>query len=419
VSPCIFICHTVGDLCVKSEGVGRMAVQMREAERQNSIERVAANRTLNLEIRKTLAGAGGDPFTLTLRIEVSPGITVLFGASGAGKTTVLNCVAGLLRPDSGRVSVGERVFFDSAQRIDISVERRRIGYVFQNLALFPHLTVLKNVEYGVVGLDSAQRTSKATAMLEAMRIAHFRDRRPRDISGGERQRVALARTLVTEPSVLLLDEPLSGLDLPTKTRIIDDLRSWNDQHRIPVLYVSHSREEAFSLAERVIVMEKGSVVTEGSPYEVFEKPEHELIAQLAGFENIFDARALALHEDRGTMTCVAATVQLEVPLSHSGINTYDVTSNVASEIRLGIRAGDILVATSRPEGLSARNVIPGRIISLTRRDLMMVAQVDCGVLFEVHLTPHAIESLGLRVDREIWLVMKTHSFHLLRRADTL
>lgn len=388
-----------------------MAVQMTEAERQNSIKRETSNRALCLEVKKTLGGVGGDRFTLSVRIEAVPCITVLFGASGSGKTTVLNCVAGILQPDAGCVSIGGQVLFDSARHIDVAVEQRRIGYVFQNLALFPHLTVLKNVEYGIAGLKSAARTPKALAMLETMRIAHLKDRRPRDISGGERQRVALARALVTEPTVLLLDEPLSGLDLPTKTRIIDDLRSWNDQHRIPVLYVSHSRDEVFALAERVVVMENGSVVAEGEPYDVFERPEHELTAQLAGFENIFDAGLVAVHQERGTMTCLAGAVQLEVPLTRSVTDSRDRT------LRIGIRAGDILVATSRPDGLSARNIVPGRIISLTRRDLIMVAQVDCGVVFEVHLTPHAVESLDLRLDREIWLVMKTHSFHRLRRAD--
>jgi molybdate transport system ATP-binding protein len=389
-----------------------MAVQMKQAEQQKPVA-MPPNRTLHIEVTKTLAGTGGDPFTFSVRMEAPPGITVLFGASGAGKTTVLNCVAGLLRPETGRISVGDDVLFNSDRRIDVPVARRRIGYVFQNLALFPHLTVIKNVEYGIAGLSAADRSSKACAMLEAMRIAHLRVRRPRDISGGERQRVALARALVTDPSVLLLDEPLSGLDAPTKSRIVDDLRSWNDRHRIPILYVTHSRAEVFSLAERVIMLDKGTVLAEGSPYEVLDRPEHELAAQLAGFENIFDATVLALHEDRGTMTCAAGNVQLEVPWP------APVEAELASNrmVRIGVRAGDILLATVPPQGLSARNVISGRIISLTRRDLMAVAQVNCGVIFEVHLTPHAQDSLGLREGLEIWLVIKTHSCHLLRRAD--
>lgn len=386
---------------------------MRETTRQNSSEPAAPDRTLHLYVRKTLGKSRGDRFTLSLRNDVPPGITVLFGASGAGKSTVLNCIAGLLRPNTGHISIGQQVFFDSDRHIDMPVGRRRVGYVFQSLALFPHLTVLENVEYGIATLASSERKSRAVAMLETLRIAHLKDRRPRDISGGERQRVALARALVTDPSVLLLDEPLSGLDLPTKTRIIDDLRSWNDQHGIPVLYVSHSRDEVFALAERVVLMENGGLVSEGTPYEVFEKPEHEVAAQLAGFENIFDATVVALHEDRGTMTCAAGNVQLEAPLSRSVLDS----SNQHTVIRIGIRAGDILLATSRPEGLSARNLIAGRIILLTRRDITFIAQVDCGVVFEVHLTPQAVESLGLQIGSEVWLVMKTHSFNLLRRSE--
>lgn len=390
-----------------------MAIQMKRAEQRESVTPMSPDRILSVEVTKTLAGAGGFPFAFSVRMQAPPGITVLFGASGAGKTTVLNCVAGLLRPETGHISVGDHVLFDSDRRIDVPVARRHVGYVFQNLALFPHLNVLKNVEYGIAGLNAVDRSSKAGAMLEAMHIAHLKFRRPRDISGGERQRVALARALVTEPSVLLLDEPLSALDAPTKSRIVDDLRSWNDEHRIPILYVTHSRPEVFSLAERLVVLDKGTVLAEGSPYEVLDRPEHELAAQLAGFENIFDATVLALHEDRGTTTCAVGNVQLEVPWSAA----VEAQSGSDRVVRVGVRAGDILLATVSPQGLSARNVISGRIVSLTRRDLMAVAQVDCGVIFEVHLTPHAQDSLGLHEGREIWLVIKTHSCHLLRRAD--
>jgi len=206
--------------------------------------------------------------------------------------------------------------------------------------------------------------------------------------------------------VLLLDEPLAALDAAIKSKIVDDLRAWNESHQIPILYVTHSREEVFALGERVIVLQNGKVIAQGTPHEVMTAPRQETIAVLAGFENIFDAHVTAIHEDRGTMTCLIAgsNVQLETPL---------VRADVGSALRVGIRAGDILLASIEPAGLSARNVIPGRVISLAQRDVIVVAKVNCGVELEVHLTLAARDSLQLQPGREVWLVIKTHSCHLM------
>jgi molybdate transport system ATP-binding protein len=395
-----------------------MAVQMTNAK-TGELQRKAPSASLFVDVRATLKDGSDARFDLAVTLNAPPGIAVLFGPSGAGKTSVLDCVAGLLRPDAGRIRIGADALYDSDARTDIPVQRRRVGYVFQDLALFPHLSVRKNVEYGINALSDAERQSETLAILDAFRIAHLQHRKPGDISGGERQRVALARTLVTNPRALLLDEPLSALDAQTKSRIMDDLRGWNDRHRIPILYVTHSREEVFSLAERVAVLDKGSVLAQGSPYEILERPEYELTAELSGFENIFDAAVVERHEYRGTMTCAAGQVHLEVPYSRRVTidQANDSDSGVDEpKVRIGIRAGDILLAIVRPEGISARNIVPGKIVSLTRRDMMAVAQVDCGVLFEVHLTPHAQESLSLRVGSDVWLVIKTHSCHLLQRT---
>ncbi len=174
--------------------------------------------------RKRFA-AQSQEFVLEVEFQAGPGFTILFGPSGAGKTTLLDCVAGLATPDSGRISVGDRTLFNVSERTDLPVAKRRIGYVFQNLALFPHLTVEQNVQYGLAHLPQAERAAQASAILQAFRIEALARRYPREISGGESQRTALARTLVTDPAVLLLDEPLAALDAATKTKIIDDLRS--------------------------------------------------------------------------------------------------------------------------------------------------------------------------------------------------
>jgi molybdate transport system ATP-binding protein len=345
-------------------------------------------------------------FVLDVDVSAPAGFTILFGPSGAGKTTLLDCLAGLATPDAGTIQVGSQVFFDAQTGVTLAVSKRNVGYVFQDLALFPHLTVEGNLAYGLDRFPSKDRGQRIGLILDAFRIRDLRQCRPQEISGGERQRVALARSLVTDPCILLLDEPLAALDSPTKSRILGDLRAWNEAHRIPILYVTHSREEVFALGERVVVLDRGRVLAQGTPHEVMSAPRQETVAQLAGFENIFDATVIAAHEDRGTMTCRLAggKVELETPL---------VRAEPGSQLRVGVRAGDILLAIQRPEGLSARNVLPGKVASVVRRDVIIAARVDIGVELEVHLTLAARDALQLTPGREVWLVVKTHSCHLM------
>ena len=345
-------------------------------------------------------------FALDVEFSAPAGISILFGASGAGKTTLLDCIAGLASPDSGSVVIGDNVLFDRARSINVPISRRRVGYVFQDLALFPHLTAAQNVAYGLGHLSRVERQDRSAAILRSFGIESLARRKPAEISGGERQRVALARALVTDPQILLLDEPLAGLDAPTKSIILDDLRAWNEAHGIPILYVTHSREEVFALGERVFMLENGRIVAQGTPHEVMSAPRQETVAQLAGFENVFRAAVISVHENRGTMTCLleGSTVEIETPL---------LRAPVGSKVRVGIRAGDILLATVEPRGLSARNILPGKITSLAQRDVIVTAKVNCGVEAEVQLTLAARDALQLGPDRQVWLVVKTHSCHLM------
>jgi molybdate transport system ATP-binding protein len=357
---------------------------------------------LSVHLQKHLSAK----FSLEVKFSIPPGFTMLFGASGSGKTTLLRCVAGLLRPDSGQITIGERILFDSRARVDIPVSERRIGFLFQQLALFPHLSVLKNIEYGLDGLNRTDAQQRTENILKSFRISGLRHHKPGEISGGERQRVALARALVTDPRVLMLDEPLSALDYPTQSQIIEDLRAWNATHHIPILYVTHSPREVFALGESVVVLQDGKMLSQGTPHDVLEAPAYESLAQLVGFENFFDATVLSLNTDCGTMLCrlEGAKTEVEVPLSRI---------EVGSRIRIAIRAGDILIASEFPRALSARNIVPAIVISLRREGATIIAETDAGRTFEVHLTPGACHSLGLKPEQQVWLVIKTHSWRLV------
>jgi molybdate transport system ATP-binding protein len=365
-----------------------------------------SSQNLAVRVQKALRNAGSHFFHLDAAIEVPPGITILFGPSGAGKSTLLDCIAGLVSPDEGRISVGGEVLFDSGSKINQPSQKRRIAYVFQTLALFPHMNVEENVAYGLATLPEKDSQARVEGIFEAFRIGKLRKQKPGQISGGEKQRVALARSLVTMPRLLLLDEPLTGLDAELKNSIVDDLRAWNAANSIPILYVTHSREEVDALGERVIAMDHGHIVSEGAPHEVLDTPRRKRLALAAGFENLLRGTVLDLRETDGVMRVrlEGNSCEIEVPLGYAASGDH---------VRIAIRAGDILLATQKPSGLSARNVIAGRIVSLEQRGTMIIARVDCGVSFTVHLTPGAARILELAAGVPVWLVLKTHSCHLV------
>lgn len=356
-----------------------------------------------LSVRARLARSS---FHLDVDFSAPSGITILFGASGAGKSTLLDCIAGLVIPEEGRISIANEALFDSASRINISTQNRRLGYLFQDSALFPHLTARQNIEYGVAHLPVADRNVAVSEVLTLFRLEALASRRPAGLSGGEAQRVALARALVTNPRVLLLDEPLSGLDAELKNSIIRDLRAWNASHRIPILYVTHDRAEVDALGERVITMDNGKIVQQGSPRAVLDAPRQQRLAQIAGFENILEGAVKEIRLNDGIMRVVLknSMTSIEVPLAHA---------KPGDDVRIAIRAGDILLALDRPVGLSARNIIHGTLKSVEQRSVTMICKIDAGALFEVHVTLSAARSLDLRPGRELWLVLKTYSCHLV------
>jgi molybdate transport system ATP-binding protein len=368
---------------------------------------------VNAALSVRIAVKQSESFSLDVEFLAPAGFTILFGGSGAGKTTILDSIAGLVRPQTGRIALGEgeRVLFDSALGIDVPVGQRKVGYLLQNLALFPHLSVEQNVQYGLAHIDRAMRRERAAKILESFQIAHLARHKPGEVSGGERQRAALARSLVIDPTVLLLDEPLSALDTTTKSKIIDDLRVWNADHGIPIIYVTHATREAYALGDHMVVLESGRVVVEGTPSDVLQSPTQETVANLAGFENVFDALVTAVNQNYGTMLChpAGSAIEIEVPMTRA----------VQGEaVRIAIRAGDIMLAAERPHAISARNVFAGRLLSLERRGATVIIRSDAGgAYFESHLTPQAVEELGLQPGRQVWLVIKTYSCHVVERSS--
>jgi molybdate transport system ATP-binding protein len=379
--------------------------------------------TLSVKIRKTLGSQNdarraasveyrGDApsgrFELDIEFEAPSGFAILYGASGSGKTTTLKSISGIVRPDAGRISIGEEMLFDAERRLDLPIRKRGVGYVFQDLALFPHLTVRGNVEFGMSDIPHRDRRVRAENMMDALRISHTARRKPREISGGEAQRVALARALSCKPRILLLDEPLSAIDEATKLGIISDLKSINRELRLPILYVTHNREEAISLGESVIVFEGGRVVARGEPLKVFGAPVTASVARLTGIENIFAGRVVARSESGGTMT-------VEIS-DESGRCLVDVPFGNQAEgerVTVAVPSGDILLATEEPRSTSLRNRLRGRISSIDDKVNRTVVSVQSGVIWNASVTRQAVKELSLSEGGEVWLAFKTHSCYLL------
>lgn len=371
-------------------------------------------RSLAVSVRKRYPRNETSRFELDIQFEALPGVTILLGHSGAGKTTILRCVAGLCDPEEGRIELGDRVLFDSQKRICLEPVQRKVGFVFQDLALFPHLTVRENIAYGLRKIPALERLQRVNRIMDSFQIAGLDDHFPREISGGEQQRVAFARTLATEPCVLLLDEPMSSLDVQTKSSIIDDLRTWNEFRRIPILYVTHNHEEVFALGERVIALKQGRVVAEGAPLDVVPKARRETMVQFAGFENLLEADVTQVQEQHGTVVCrlTREPLELQVPLTRV---------EPGAAVHIGIRASEILLASSPPEVVGACNILKGVVRSITQAGTKTEVLVDCGIDLRVHVPATPSIMPGLAVARQAWLIIQPHFCHLIRRnrSDTL
>ena len=304
--------------------------------------------TLSVSITHALPG-----FTLDATFEAPPGLTVLFGRSGSGKTTLINAVAGLLKPRSGRITAADTVLFDSDQQVWLPPHRRRLGYIFQEGRLFPHLTVKQNLAFGRWFAPKTASSESMESVVDMLGIGHLLNRRPAQLSGGEKQRVAIGRALLAAPNLILADEPLAALDEPRKAEILPYFERLRDELSIPILYVSHSAVEVARLATTVVVLENGKVTHTGSAVEVLGDPS---IAPtgVRDVGAVLNARVVTHHDDGLTELC-AGDIALFLP---------QIPQPPGKTVRIRIAAHDVILSRARPSGLSALNMIDGTISAI-------------------------------------------------------
>ncbi|MGE0242071.1 MAG: molybdenum ABC transporter ATP-binding protein [Parvibaculaceae bacterium] len=352
-----------------------------------------------IEVDVALARTG---FALEVGFTAGPGITALFGESGAGKSTVLHLVAGLLRPDRGRIVVDGTVFTDRNARIFLPPHRRRIGYVFQDALLFPHLTVRQNLLYGRWFTRPGSGAVSLEQVAELLGIEALLGRRPTTLSGGERQRVAIGRALLAAPHILLMDEPLAALDIERKREIIPYIQKLRDELGLPILYVSHAIEEVARLADRVILMAQGKVVSDG--------PAQQVLGPKAGPGDDRFARISIL--TTGNPSYDQAYQLTEVSHPAGRITLPGRIAPGDGTVRLVIRATDVTLAVSQPRELSIRTALRGKVAAISEPAgavVMVEVGLTGGELLAAAVTRKAVDELGLGIGDQVYCLVKSVS----------
>jgi molybdate transport system ATP-binding protein len=348
-------------------------------------------------------------FTLDTAWEAAPGtVAVLYGPSGAGKSMTLRAIAGLVRPQEGRIEVGGRVVFDHETGLWTPPHERHVGYLPQDYGLFPHLTVAGNIAFGARDTDRAGLQRRVAGLVERFHLEGLEERRTWELSGGQRQRVALARALASEPDALLLDEPFTALDVELRRTVRQEIRGLLTSSQVPVLLVTHDAEEALALADTVYLIDDGRIVSSGEPLTVLRQPPQPRIARLAGVENLLSLTVESVRPQDGVMVCRHGEGQrLETPLADA---------RVGERVTIGIRASDVILASQAPQGLSARNVLRARVADVSPRAPGYDVGLDCGegLRLVCHVTRTALEELGVRPGAEVWAVVKASSCWVLQ-----
>ena len=344
-------------------------------------------------------------------------VLVLFGPSGAGKTSTLRAVAGLLRPDRGRIEVGGKLVYESGSRTWVPPHLRRVGYMTQQYHLFPHLTVEENIGYGLRGRPREQARDAVGTLLDSLLLAELASRRTWELSGGQAQRVALARALATTPDVLLLDEPFSSLDGELRRQLRGEIRGILARTNIPVIMVTHDREEALALGDTVQVIDRGRTLDRGDPLRVLGQPGQGRLARLVGVENVLPMRVAARNPRDGTMECVfregegspEESFRLEAPISD-----FDE----GEEVTVGLRASDVILATERLVSSSARNQALGTVTGVELRPPGYQVTLECsGVSLHCHITGTSLTEMGVHPGQELWAVFKASSCFLVEERE--
>jgi len=340
-------------------------------------------------------------FTLEARFTSEGRLTALFGQSGAGKTSLVNVIGGLIRPNRGRVAVDGTTLVDTASGIFVPTHRRRAGYVFQEGRLFPHLTVRQNLMFGRWFRAPQERRVQLETVLDLLGIGHLLQRRPGALSGGEKQRVAIGRALLASPRLLLMDEPLAALDDARKSEILPFIERLRDEANIPIVYVSHSLAEVSRLPNSIVVLRDGRVVAVGDPAEVLSRTD--LVPQDAVEEAgaVFEAQ-IAQHDAQFGLTMLQSKAGL--------LRAPHLDLPIGTIVRVRVRAKDVVVANAPPVGLSALNVLAGKIVEVKKNSGGTVVEVyiDCnGVTLQARLTRKSVETLGLTSELRVYAILKS------------
>lgn len=322
---------------------------------------------------------------------------VILGPTGAGKTLLLEIIAGLYFPKEGRVLInGNDVTFTSP-------ENRGLGFVYQDYALFPHLNVKKNIEYGLKlrKVTEEEREKKISELIKMLKINHLLHRNTETLSGGEKQKVALARALAINPKIILMDEPFSALDENTKSKLISDMKELHKTEGITFVHVTHSQEEAILLADRIGIMMKGTIVQVGNPDEIFYKPVTKEIAQFVKIENIWEGKVANKNED-----------EILVQVDGKEIVALSDHFKIGQDVRLIIRPEDIIIGKG---DTSARNNFRGKVISIIKHGFYYIIRIDCGFKVEAAVTKQSIENLGIREGTDINIFFKATALQVIKR----
>jgi len=342
-----------------------------------------------------LAFAGGFQIEAGFEVELDCfSITVLFGASGCGKTTILRCLAGLERPDSGHILADDTPWFQGQPGVFVAPHHRRVGYVFQESALFPHLDVLGNIGFGLRGWSAQDRQARILELIELLGLEGLEHRRPVDLSGGEKQRVALARALAPRPRLLLLDEPFASLDRPAAEQLRHGLRHMLQAMGMPAILVTHDRDEALSLGDHLLLMREGCIRQGGTPAEVFARPDSREAAELLGFGTVVRTRVEGRTE--GLLRLGAGCAELFAP---------DPGGNF-QEAYACIRGEGVSLERHGAGAVTQRNRLGGRVTALQHLGALVRVHIDCGFPLEALITSWACEDLALAVGDPVHALIK-------------